>query len=64
MSRTAIESLRRLVPVRDRLARLLHSAASKALLGAHVIVALIILARSYGWLQPLELNFTIRTVIL
>ena len=55
MTSTAIESLRRLVPVRDRIAHLLRSAPCKALLGAHVIVAVIILARSYGWLQPLEL---------
>ena len=55
MTSTAIESLRRLVPIRDRIAHLLRSAPGKALLGAHVIVAVIILARSYGWLQPFEL---------
>src|SRR5690349_125717 len=55
MTSTAIESLRRLVPVRDRIGHLLRSAPCKALLGANVIVAVIILARSYGWLQPFEL---------
>jgi adenylate cyclase len=55
MTSAVSEPLRRLVPVRDRVARLLRSAAFKALLGAHVIVAVIILIRGYGWLQPFEL---------
>jgi adenylate cyclase len=49
------EQLRRLVPVRDRIAHLLRSAGFKALIGAHVIVAVIILVRGHGWLQPFEL---------
>src|SRR5882757_10245725 len=40
---------------RGRLARLLRSPALKALIGAHLIIAAIILVRSYGWLQPFEL---------
>src|SRR5437667_7241281 len=47
--------LTRLAQVRDRIIRLPRSAAFKALIGSHVIVAAIILVRGYGWLQPLEL---------
>ncbi len=50
-----MNSLRRLAPVRDRIARILRSAGLKALIGAHLIVAAIIVVRSHGWLQPLEL---------
>jgi hypothetical protein len=32
-----------------------RNAALKAIVGAHIIVAAIILARSDGWLQPFEL---------
>src|SRR5437870_3619818 len=39
----------------SRIARLLRSPALKALLGANIIVAGIILARGHGWLQPFEL---------
>ena len=49
------EPLRRLAPAWDRIARILSSAALKALIGAHIIVAAIIMVRSYGWLQPFEL---------
>jgi adenylate cyclase len=55
MTSTVSEPLSHLVPVRDRIARLLRSAGFKAAIGAHVIVAVIILVRGYGWLQPLEL---------
>ncbi len=55
MTSTVSEPLRHLVPVRDRIARLLRSAGFKAAIGAHVIVAVIILVRGYGWLQPFEL---------
>jgi adenylate cyclase len=40
---------------RGGIARLLRSPALKALLGANIIVAGIILARGHGWLQPFEL---------
>ncbi len=49
------EPLRRLAPARDRIARILRSASLKALIGAHIIVAGIIVVRGYGWLQPFEL---------
>jgi adenylate cyclase len=49
------EPLRRLAPARDRIARILRSAGLKALIGAHIIVAAIIVVRGYGWLQPFEL---------
>jgi CHASE2 domain-containing sensor protein len=55
MTSTISEPLSHLVPVRDRIARLLRSAGFKAAIGAHVIVAVIILVRGYGWLQPFEL---------
>ena len=55
MTGAIAEPLRRLVPFRDHTARLLRSATLKALIGAHIIAALIILVRSYGWLQPFEL---------
>src|SRR6266446_5243504 len=55
MTSTVSEPLRHLVPVRDRIARLLRSAGFKAAIGAHVIVAVIILVRGYGWLQPFEI---------
>jgi hypothetical protein len=49
------EPYRRLAPVRDRIARTLRSSAFTALVGAHLIVAAIIVVRGYGWLQPFEL---------
>jgi adenylate cyclase len=49
------EPLRRLAPARDRIARILRSAGLKALIGAHIIVAAIIVVRGHGWLQPFEL---------
>jgi hypothetical protein len=52
MASAVSEPFRRLVPARQRVGRVLHSAALKALIGAHVIVAIIILVRGYGWLQP------------
>src|SRR5712671_4124319 len=55
MTSAVSEPLRRLVPARPRIGRLLRSAAFKALIGAHIIVAVIILVRGYGWLQPFEL---------
>ena len=55
MASAVSEPFRRLVPARQRVGRVLHSAALKALIGAHVIVAIIILVRGYGWLQPFEL---------
>src|SRR3984893_4950597 len=55
MTSAVSEPLRRLVPARQRIGRLLRSAAFKALIGAHIIVAVIILVRGYGWLQPFEL---------
>jgi adenylate cyclase len=55
MTATVSEPLRRLAPVRDRIARLLRSPALKAAVGAHIIVAGIILARGHGWLQPFEI---------
>jgi adenylate cyclase len=55
MAGAVSEPLRRLVPARQRVGRVLRSAALKALIGAHIIVAIIILVRGYGWLQPFEL---------
>lgn len=55
MIRSISEQLRRLVPVRSRASKLLRSAWFKALVGAHLVVAVIILARGNGWLQPFEL---------
>src|ERR1700738_1320948 len=55
MASAVSEPLRRFVPARQRVGRVLRSAAPKALIGAHVIVAIIILVRGYGWLQPFEL---------
>src|ERR1700726_3708898 len=49
------EPLRRLDVARDRKRRILSSAAFKALVGAHIIVAAIIVVRGFGWLQPFEL---------
>jgi adenylate cyclase len=49
------EPYRGLAPVRDRIARTLRSSAFTALVGAHLIVAAIIVVRGYGWLQPFEL---------
>jgi adenylate cyclase len=49
------EPLRRLAPARERVARISRSAGLKALVGAHLIVAAIIVVRGYGWLQPFEL---------
>jgi len=47
--------LNRLRLDRGRITRLLRSPALKALVGANIIVAAIILARGQGWLQPFEL---------
>src|SRR5690242_5747089 len=55
MSSAARKPLRRSLPHRGRITRLLRSPALKALIGAHIIVAAIILARGHGWLQPFEL---------
>jgi adenylate cyclase len=55
MTSTASEPVRRMLSARHRFARLLRSAALKSLIGAHVVAAGIIVVRSYGWLQPLEL---------
>ena len=38
-----------------RISRALRRPALKALIGAHIIVAGVILARGHGWLQPFEL---------
>jgi hypothetical protein len=51
----ADEAMTRLVPTRDQVIRLLRSDILKALIGTHLIVAAVILVRSYGWLQPFEL---------
>jgi CHASE2 domain-containing sensor protein len=51
----ASEPLSRSLAQRGGLIRVLHSPALKALVGANIIVAAIILARSNGWLQPFEL---------
>jgi CHASE2 domain-containing sensor protein len=55
MANIASELLTRSLPHGGGIARLLRSPALEAILGAHLIVAAIILARSHGWLQPLEL---------
>jgi adenylate cyclase len=55
MSSVASAPLSRLHADRGRIGRLLHSPALKALVGAHLIAAGIIFARSDGWLQPFEL---------
>jgi adenylate cyclase len=43
------------MPDRDWAIRLLRSDILKALIGMHLIVAAVIVVRSYGWLQPFEL---------
>ncbi len=55
MSSVAGEQSGRLRLDRGRLGRLLRSPSLKALVGAHLLVAGILLARSDGWLQPFEL---------
>jgi adenylate cyclase len=55
MSSVAGEQSGRLRLDLGRLRRLLRSPGLKALVGAHLIVAAIILARGHGWLQPFEL---------
>jgi CHASE2 domain-containing sensor protein len=55
VSSAASEPLSRSLAQPSRIARLLHSPAVKALVGANIIVAAIVLARSDGWLQPFEL---------
>jgi adenylate cyclase len=55
MSSIASETFGRFLPARDRVGRALRSATLKALIGAQIVAAAIILARGYGWLQPLEL---------
>jgi hypothetical protein len=42
------EPLRRLAPARAHIARILRSAGLKALIGAHIIVAAIIVVRGNG----------------
>jgi adenylate cyclase len=42
-------------PAAGRVARLWRSAALKAMLGANIVAALVILARGWGLLQPVEL---------
>jgi len=55
MSSAATETTSRSRPAAGRIARFLRSAALKALIGANIVAALIILARTYGVLQPFEL---------
>ena len=55
MSSVASEPLGSLRLGLVRLARLLRSPALKAVIGAHLVIAAIILVRSHGWLQPFEL---------
>src|ERR1700756_4868995 len=55
MSSVAGEPAGRLRLPRVDLARLLRGPALKAIVGAHLMVAAIILARGFGWLQPFEL---------
>ena len=55
MTAGASEPLRRLVPVRDSLGRLVRSPVCAALVGAQIIVVLIVALRGYGLLQPFEL---------
>src|SRR5882672_9636243 len=55
MTSAVSEPLRRLAPVWERAARISRSAGFKALIGAHLVVAAIILVRSHGGLQPFEL---------
>jgi adenylate cyclase len=55
MSTVVSEPLRRLRLDQGRIARALRSATFKALIGANIFAAGIILIRAQGWLQPLEL---------
>jgi adenylate cyclase len=55
MSSVASGPAGRLRLPRVDLARLLRGPALKAIVGAHLMVAAIILARGFGWLQPFEL---------
>jgi CHASE2 domain-containing sensor protein len=55
VSSAASEPLSRSLAQPGRLIHLLHSPVLKALVGANIIVAAIIVARSDGWLQPFEL---------
>lgn len=55
MTATAGTPARSRPPLRDWLPRLLRRASVKAFLGAQLIAAAIILVRTEGWLQPLEL---------
>src|SRR5437667_2807234 len=41
--------------IHGSIGRILRSATLRALIAGQLIAALLILARSYGWLQPLEL---------
>ncbi len=54
MTAAVIDPLRRLAPARDRIIRTLRGAGFKALIGAHILVAAIIVVRGHGWLQPFE----------
>ena len=56
MSTAAGEVSTRARPARRRIARLLRSAALKALIGANIVAAIVILLRGWGLLQPLELE--------
>src|SRR5215469_7140920 len=55
MSIAAIELARRWAPNWGRLARLHRSGPLRAFLGANLIAVVVILIRSQGWLQPVEL---------
>jgi adenylate cyclase len=43
------------LPTKRHIARLLRSPALRALVSAQLIAALVVLVRTYGWLQPMEL---------
>ena len=45
----------RWLSVRGGIARILRNATLRALFGAQLIAAVLILTRSYGWFQPVEL---------
>jgi adenylate cyclase len=56
MTTAAGEASPRSRPARDRLGRWLRSDKLKALIGGNIVAAMIILVRSYGLLQPAELE--------
>ncbi len=55
MASAATEAVSRARPAKGRIARLLRRPALKALAGASVVAAIVILARGWGLLQPFEL---------